>query len=309
MFFSFIGFDCVTTLAEEVRNPKRDLPIGILSTLGVATALYVGAVTVLTGMVPWFCVDLNAPLAQAFTFVGNDWATTLIAACTVTGLSCVVLTCLFGQPRIYYRMSKDGLLFPLFQSIHPRTRIPYWGTIVTGCVAAVIGFFLTIDSLSNMISIGTLMAFTTVCAGIVYLRYAEVEGEERRGWKGNVQFYLLLYVLSCIGLGTALTFLESGLHFAVPIVLFLVALTPVIRIAFLPVNPINTRKELFLCPFVPWLPCAGMFTNIYLICSLDWESYVRMAVWAVLGFTIYFGYGIRHSRLGRKGDREAQQDN
>ena len=304
MFFSYVGFDSVTTLAEEVRNPRRDLPIGIIATLAISTTLYVGASTVLVGMLPWYCVDDSAPLARAFTFAGNSWATTLIAACTVTGLSTTVLASLFGQPRIFYRMAKDGLLFRLFQSVHPRSQVPYWGTIVTGVVAAVIGFCLSIQSLQNMISIGTLMAFSTVCAGIVVLRYQPEQGEPDRGWKGNATLFLFIFLLLCIALSVALTNLEQ-VSVAFPIVLLLLALLPVVRLARLPVSAANTSRaqgQLFLCPLVPYLPCAGIFTNTYLICSLDWESYVRILVWTVLGFAIYFLYGIRYSRLGRKED-------
>ena len=306
VFFSYVGFDSVTTLAEEVKMPKRDLPIGIIATLGISTALYVGATAVLAGMVPWYCVDINAPLARAFTFAGNHWATTLIAACTVTGLSTTVLASLFGQPRIFYRMSKDGLLFSLFQSLHPRSQVPYWGTIITGGVAALISFILSIDSLQNMISIGTLMAFSTVCAGIVILRYQQAaelgQPAQPPTWKTNVVLFLFLFLLAAIGLCVSLTNLAS-VHLAIPIVLALLMLLPVVRLAFLPQNRSNPTNDIFLCPLVPWLPCTGIFTNVYLICSLDWESYVRIVVWTLLGFAIYFGYGIRYSRLGRKDDR------
>ena len=305
VFFSYVGFDSVTTLAEEVKRPKRDLPIGIISTLAISTALYVGATAVLAGMVPWYCVDINAPLARAFTFAGNHWATTLIAACTVTGLSTTVLASLFGQPRIFYRMSKDGLLFSLFQSLHPRSQVPYWGTIITGGVAALISFVLSIDSLQNMISIGTLMAFSTVCAGIVILRYqppADLSQPVRpQTWRTNVVLFLFLFLLAAIALCVSLTNLSS-VNVAVPILLFLAMLVPVVRLALLPQNRANPGNDIFLCPLVPYLPCAGIFTNVYLICSLDWESYVRIIVWTVLGFAIYFGYGIRYSRLGRKDD-------
>ena len=308
VFFSYVGFDSVTTLAEEVKNPKRDLPIGIIATLGISTALYVGATAVLAGMLPWYCVDINAPLARAFTFAGNHWATTLIAACTVTGLSTTVLASLFGQPRIFYRMSKDGLLFSLFQSLHPRSQVPYWGTIITGGVAALISFVLSIDSLQNMISIGTLMAFSTVCAGIVILRYqpptTPVPGSEPpppQTWKNNVVVFLFIFLLLSIALCVSLTNLDS-VHISIPIILALLTLLPVIRLALLPQNRSDRTADLFLCPLVPWLPCTGMFANVYLICSLDWESYVRIIVWTLLGFAIYFGYGIRYSRLGRKED-------
>ena len=149
------------------------------------------------------------------------------------------------------------------------------------------------------------MAFSTVCAGIVILRYqpaAEIGQPLRpQTWKNNVVLFLFLFLLCAIALCASLTNLAS-VHLAVPILLFLLMLLPVIRLAMLPQNRSNPTNDLFLCPLVPWLPCCGVFTNVYLICSLDWESYVRIIVWTLLGFAIYFGYGIRYSRLGRKGD-------
>lgn len=148
-----------------------------------------------------------------------------------------------------------------------------------------------------MISIGTLMAFTTVCAGVVILRYQPMP-DVRETLRINPAFWLLLFFIPALGLCISLRFIDS-VHIAIPIVLAVVTLVPVIRLFFLPRNSDNYNTNVFICPFVPWLPCLGIFTNLYLITSLDWESYVRIVVWTVIGFTIYFLYGIRYSRLAR----------
>lgn len=126
VFFSYIGFDSVTTLAEEVKNPKRDVPIGIISTLLVSTGLYIGTAMVVTGMTAWVCMS-DTPFIDAFSLHNQDWAATLIAGCTVTALTGTTLTSLFGQPRVFYRMAKDGLFFAPFAYIHPKTKAPVWG--------------------------------------------------------------------------------------------------------------------------------------------------------------------------------------
>ncbi len=156
----------VSHAAEEVIDPKVDLPIGIIGTLILTTGLYVGASAVVTGMVPWYALDPNTPLASAFETVGVNWATTLIAVCTVTALTASTLCSLFGQPRIFFRMAKDGLLFQAFAKVHPETKAPLVGTLVTGVTAGLIALMMSLDVLTDMISIGTLMAFSTVCAGM-----------------------------------------------------------------------------------------------------------------------------------------------
>ena len=167
VFFSYIGFDSVTTLAEEVRNPRKDIPFGVVLTLAVGTALYVGAALVIVGMVPWYALDQNTPVASAFAKVGLSWASTLIAALTVTALTVTTLCSLFGQPRIFFRMAKDGLLNPSFSKL-TAGQVPLWGTVVSGVTAGLIAFTLDIGVLSEMISMGTLMAFSTVNYGYYY---------------------------------------------------------------------------------------------------------------------------------------------
>jgi amino acid transporter len=288
VFFSYVGFDAVTTLAEEVKNPKRDMPLGIMGTLLITTSLYVGVTIVVTGMMPWFALSVKTPIATAFNQIGLGWAATVIAAITVTGLTSTTLCSLFGQPRIFLRMSRDGLLLEAFGRLNPKTQVPVVGTLVTGIGAALIAFSLSLDSLSEMISIGTLLAFSTVCAGVIILRYQSPERPRQPIW------LVLWLVLGCFGLCAALRN-YADVPWPAFAALGVFTVVPVIWLATLPMASV---PETFQCPLVPFLPAIGIFANAYLICSLDWESYVRVLAWTVLGGLNYALYGIIHSKLG-----------
>jgi len=288
IFFNYIGFDSVTTLAEEVVDPKKDIPIGVITTLFIATTLYIGASVVITGMVPWFLLDKDTPLASAFGTVGVSWATTVIATITVTALTASTLCSLFSQPRIFFRMSKDGLLFKKFAVVHPVSQAPIWGTIVTGIVAGLIAFSMDLDVLSDMISIGTLMAFSTVCAGVIILR---IDSPMDRPRLPSV--LLGLFLLPCVGLCIALRNYDT-VPIEITIILLLLMLVPTILLGRLP----HLKAQLaYKCPLVPYLPLMGIFSNVYLICSLNAMSYIRILVWTTIGFSIYFGYGLWHSKM------------
>jgi APA family basic amino acid/polyamine antiporter len=173
VFFAYIGFDGVTTAAEEARNPERDMPIGILMSLGICTALYVAVSAVITGMVPLAKIDTTAPLAQAFIDVGLNVGASLISAGAIIGLTSVLLVLLYGQSRIFFAMSRDGLLPPLFSRLHPRFRTPHLSTMLVGVLVAIVAAVFPLDELARFVSIGTLAAFVMVSAGVIVLRYKE----------------------------------------------------------------------------------------------------------------------------------------
>jgi len=174
IFFAYIGFDAVSTVAEECRDPGRDMPIGIVGSLAVCTVLYVAAALVLTGMIPWSrLVGVADPLAVALTFVGQDRASGVLAAGAVIAMTAVLLVFQLGQPRILMAMSRDGLLGPWFSRIHPRYRTPHVTTILTGVFVAVCSAVANIDEIVQLTNIGTLFAFALVSAGIVVLRARE----------------------------------------------------------------------------------------------------------------------------------------
>ncbi|HJU12523.1 MAG TPA: amino acid permease [Candidatus Binataceae bacterium] len=175
IFFAYIGFDAVSTAAEEVIDPKRDLPIGILASLFVCTALYILVSAVLTGMVPAHMIDLKAPLASAFVIRGLNIIAWIVSAGAVAGLSSVLLVLLLGQSRIFFAISRDGLLPPAFSRIHPRFRTPYIPTTLTGIAVGLTAAFLPIQEIAELTNIGTLFAFVLVCLGVWILRRAEPE--------------------------------------------------------------------------------------------------------------------------------------
>ncbi|HTW88620.1 MAG TPA: amino acid permease [Candidatus Binataceae bacterium] len=173
IFFAYIGFDAVSTAAEEVVDPMRDLPIGILGSLFVCTVLYVAVAAVVTGMVPPRMLDINAPLASAFVLRGLHALSGIISLGAVAGLTSVLLVLLLGQSRIFYAISRDGLLPPAFCRVHPRFKTPYVPTILTGIAVAIAAALLPIQDIAELTNIGTLFAFVLVCLGLWILRHAE----------------------------------------------------------------------------------------------------------------------------------------
>lgn len=175
IFYAYIGFDVVSTTAQEARRPQRDLPIGILGSLGVSTLLYVAVALVLTGLVSYTALNVPDPLAVAINAAGDElfWLRPIIKIGAVAGLSSVILILLLGQPRIFYAMSRDGLLPPFFAKVHTRFRTPYVTTLISGAAAAVLAGALPLSILGELVSIGTLFAFILVCIGVLVLRYRE----------------------------------------------------------------------------------------------------------------------------------------
>jgi APA family basic amino acid/polyamine antiporter len=173
VFFAYIGFDAVTTAAEEARRPERDMPIGILGSLAICTALYLAVAAVITGMVPLSQIDASAPLARAFRDVGLEIGAQLISAGAILGLTSVLLVLLLGQSRIFFAMSRDGLLPPLFARVHPRFRTPHLSTMLVGGVVALAAGVFSLGALVELVSIGTLAAFAMVAAGVIVLRRVE----------------------------------------------------------------------------------------------------------------------------------------
>jgi APA family basic amino acid/polyamine antiporter len=176
IFFAYIGFDAVSTTAQEAKNPQRDLPIGIIASLLICTILYILVAGVLTGMVPWNNVNIEAPLVGAFLDRGLVKASYLITAGALAGLTSVMLVMLLGQTRVLYSMANDGLLpRSFFAKVHPKFRTPYKNTILVGLLAGIIGSITPIDKIANMVNIGTLLAFVIVCAAVIVLRYKNPE--------------------------------------------------------------------------------------------------------------------------------------
>ena len=176
VFFAYIGFDAVSTAAGEAKNPQRDMPIGILGSLVICTLLYIVVSGVLTGLLPYSQLGTPKPVATALeAYPSLLWLKTIVEIGAIAGLSSVILVMLMGQPRIFYTMARDGLLPRMFSRVHPRFQTPYIGTVIVGVIATVLAGLLPIGVLGDLVSMGTLLAFATVCIGVLVLRFTRPE--------------------------------------------------------------------------------------------------------------------------------------
>jgi APA family basic amino acid/polyamine antiporter len=209
VFFAYIGFDAVSTTAEEAKNPRRDLPIGIIASLVICTVLYVAVSAVLTGIVPVveFRQDaqfLNAPVAYALSVINLDWAAGLVSAGAVAGITSVLLVMLMSQPRIFFAMSRDGLLPQGVSEVHPRFQTPYITTIITCVIVAIVAALVPIQVVGEMTSIGTLFAFVVVCLAVMVLRVTRPDAERPFRVPGG-SVIPILGVISCLYLMVSLS--------------------------------------------------------------------------------------------------------
>jgi basic amino acid/polyamine antiporter, APA family len=196
IFFAYVGFEAVSTAAQEAKNPQRDMPIGIIASLIICTVLYIGVSAVMTGLVPYHQLNVPDPMALAVDKLGLDWFAFLIKIGAITGLSSVMLVLLYGQTRIFFVMSKDGLLPTALAKVHPRFHTPYINTIIVGAVVALIAGTTPINLLGDLVSLGTLCAFMMVCYTVIHLRRTE-KGLERPFHVPFYPFTPILGILTC----------------------------------------------------------------------------------------------------------------
>lgn len=234
IFFAFIGFDAVSTAAEETINPQRNLPIGILTSLGICTLLYIVASGLLTGIAPLAILNVSSPVSNALLNLGLNFAAGVIAAGAIAGLTTVIIVLFYGLTRIFLSMSRDGLIPGVFSYINPKTQTPTRVIYISGCIMALIAGFIPIQRLAELVNIGTLAAFTLVCLSVIILRRSK---------------------------------------------------------------PAMLRP--FKTPFSPVIPFCGIALNLFLMVSLPALTWVCFVIWALIGLTIYFTYGRRHSMVGK----------
>ncbi|KAG2487845.1 hypothetical protein HYH03_013562 [Edaphochlamys debaryana] len=287
VFFSFIGFDTVATAAEEVQNPGRDLPIGIVGSLSIATGLYVLMCLAITGMQRYNEIDLDAPFAAAFTSVGLGWAQRIVAAGALTGIITSLLGSLLGQARIYVTLGRQALAPAWLARVDPACGTPRNATLVTMFTAGFLALFIDIELLAELVSIGTLVVFCSVCAGVLFRRYhVHGSGEPLR----PVLSRLGAVVAAAVGFSVSFT---ERAPIAIPI-LFLVAWLGVTLSFYM--LPVRYVPQVFRCPLSPILPSAGMLSTLHLIGSLGWPAYVRWIVWFIMGTALYLNYGMHRSQ-------------
>jgi APA family basic amino acid/polyamine antiporter len=295
IFFSFIGFDAVSTAAEECKNPKRDIPMGIFGSLFICTLLYIAVAVVLVGVMPWSDLGVADPLAKALSFIGQSRAAGLVSFGAVVAMTAVLLVFQLGQPRIFFSMSRDGLLPPLFATVHPRYRTPHVTTIWTGIFVAFFAAFASLDEIIELTNIGTLFAFVLVCIGVMVLRHTDPDRPRpfRMPWVPLLPIWLVLLWVVPGALRDAADWGEGFEFLTVLIVALLGTAFSLIGIASLvrrrPI-PNLVRTELSL---------AGVASCVYLMRGLPSITWWRFVGWLALGLFIYSLYGVRHSRLSR----------
>jgi APA family basic amino acid/polyamine antiporter len=199
IFFAYIGFDAVSTTAEEARNPQRDIPIGIIASLIICTVLYVVVAAILTGIIPYAQIDVHAPVAEALRVAGFHWGAAIVATGAVAGITSVLFVMMIGQIRVFFAMSRDGLLGPWLSSVHPRFGTPHHATVLTGVGIAVLAAFIPIGEAADMTNIGTLFAFVLVCGGVLILR--RTQPNHPRPFRIPFMPWIpLLGIAACLGL-------------------------------------------------------------------------------------------------------------
>ena len=274
---------------------------------------------VATGIVPFLNLkdSSDAPLVNAMLEIGIPWAAKVISIGSLLGLTTTTFTCLLGQPRIFYTMARDvslqpaiiavvithwspllqGLLFPVFKWTTKKTEIPLIGTLITGIFTAVLAFFMSLDSLSNAISVGTLLAFNLVNSGVIIIRYSTPK---------NYPFIPIAlissYVITCFI--SAFFFDRIHVHrgyWVISTVFAVLAFASFILLCVYHVmHPIQNIPQTFKCPLVPLVPCIGIVINSYMLAGLDRDAWIRLVVWLVIGLAIYFIYGIHKSKLNKE---------
>lgn len=300
VFFAYIGFDAISTTAEECKNPRRDLPMSMFYALLITTILYVAISLVLTGMVPFFELGVSDPMAFVFNKLNLTALSGVIAAGAVIAMASVLLVFQLGQPRIWMSMSRDGLLPPIFARIHPRYRTPAFATIVTGVVVAVPSLFMNLTEVTDLTSIGTLFAFILVSGGVLVLNPEGKPTHDGRGFRvpyANSRKYLLIFWAMILLLAWQAGFNPTAL-FADPSGEF--TLWGVVRyhfpfLIFCIVSLIITFKA--VAKNWSLIPVLGLLTNLYLMSQLGVTNWFRFGIWLVIGLLIYFLYGLKHSKL------------
>jgi amino acid transporter len=314
VFFAYIGFDAISTTAEECKNPQRDLPRAMMWALIICTILYVLITLVLTGMVSYKELGVGDPLSFVFAKVGLGWLSGLVAVSAVFAMASVLLVFQLGQPRIWLTMSRDGLLPPVFAKVHPRLHTPSFSTIITGIFVGVPALFLNIDLVVDLTSIGTLFAFALVCGGILVL---DPHGKSTARF--TVPYINGRWLVPALLLGLALLgywyrpesirvlwldlsgahgwlrkdaagHLSGGFVHQIP---YLVVSLLVVALAYS-----TFRRRLSL------LPVLGLLINLSLMTQLGIRNWTMFFAWLLIGLVIYAGYGYKHSKLSRRRSAE-----
>jgi amino acid transporter len=294
--FAYIGFDSISTTAEECKNPQRDIPKAMMYALLICTVLYISTVLVMTGMVNYKELKVGDPLAYIFQKVNMNFVAGIVAVGAVIATTSALLAYQIGQPRIWMVMSRDGLLPKAFGKVHAKFQTPSFATIMTGVIVGIPSLILDQAFVTDLTAIGTLFAFVLVCGGVLTLDQKQVQSKFRIPYINGKYIVPLLLVITVILLFTQApdviekwkTELSGGEGLG----------DVLLKIGFFGVwvwlSVLTFQKNLSL------IPVLGVLINLYLMTELGLQNWIRFIIWCLIGFAIYFGYGFRKSRLSAK---------
>lgn len=295
VFFAYLGFDAIANFSEEVKNPNRDLPIGIIGSLFLCSVLYVAVSLVITGMVPYALIDTDAPLSVAFEDIGWNWAAILVSIGAFAGLTTTMLVGLLTVAKVAYAMPRDGLLPEFLSLIHPTTNSTFWGSMFVGVLAAIFSLLLNIDALADVVSIGILFAFILVSVCVFVLRIDDSATNSNMQTKG---FVAAMLVAVCAGVVVTSGTLLTGAPYYVVLPTAISFLLPsLILISFYHLRISDSAQDSFRAPLVPYTPLLSIIINTYMLCNLKPVSWLAFAVALLLGIAIYLLYGVRNSHV------------
>lgn len=310
VFFAYIGFDALSTTAEECKDPYKTLPRGMIYSLLICTVLYVALALVLTGMVSYTKLNVGDPLAFVFGPEGVNipWVSTVIAISAVIAIATVLLVFQLGQPRLWMAMSRDGLLPKIFSSIHPKFRTPWFSTILTGFMVAIPALFMNLTEVTDLSVIGTLFAFTIVCAGVL-VKDKEFAGQKRFVPYINSQ---VIAPIACLLIMAGLIYFNGN-----AVVKFFTDFAPkaddTLLNTFLHKIPYFvfiifsfTMTALCIVKRLSLIPVLGIMFCTYLMTELGWTNWFRFAIWLLIGLGVYFLYGYKNSKLNNREEIEEE---
>ncbi len=294
VFFAYIGFDAISTTAEECKNPKRDLPRSMIYALVITTVLYVVISLVLTGIVNYSELNVGDPLAYAFQKIGLTQFSGFIALGAIIAMAGVLLVFQVGQPRIWMSMSRDGLLPPRFSKLHPKHKTPGFATVVNGFLVAIPALFMNLTEVTDLTSIGTLFAFVLVSGGVLVLD--DKKSKTPLNGKFKIYFINSRYFLIPIWIAVAISLFflnRQGFNSIFEVTNLNWASSPSIIFALVAivVTIFAVIREWSL------IPVLGLLTNLYLMSELGIINWMRFLIWLVIGLLIYFFYSMNHSKL------------